>query len=75
MNSKKELYEWKNALTKVQKEFARKNKELKSQSKKLRKQSKEMEITPWVSEVRQLYGQDNYSFIKLIRLLRKRDIL
>lgn len=73
--SRKEVLDARKGMLALRKEFEIKRKKLLSQSKKMKKLSRTQEMPEWVQEAHGLYAQQDYSFLDMLKLLRKHKIL
>ena len=75
MLNKKDVRSAMKGMTNLRKELEKERSRLKGSHKTLRKHAAEGSSPVWAQEVYELYGNNDYSYIKLLRLMRKHKIL
>lgn len=73
--SRKETQSAIKGLTGIRKELEKERNRMKSSVKRLRKNARDGSVPSWTPDVVRLYGSKDYSFLKLIKLLRKNKVL
>lgn len=75
MESMKEAKEAMKGLTNIRKELEKEKKRLNGSMKTLRKHARAGTKPEWTGDLQKLYRSPDYSFFKLMKLLRKNKIL
>lgn len=73
--SRKEVLDARKGMLALRKELEGKRKKLEGQTKQLRKLARTQDMPVWVDEAANLYTKENYSYMDMLKHLRKNKIL
>ncbi|WP_010275100.1 hypothetical protein [Paenibacillus senegalensis] len=73
--TRKEMLEARKGLVYFRGDLVKKRNQLRGQTRSLKKQAKAQAAPVWADQVYDLYSQPDYSFWKMLRILRKHKIL